>query len=192
MRLIINIIVIGFFVLFYTTNAQNIAVSVDLQMNLLGKILTFDKSLELKIKKNRVINICILYQSKNRKSLNLRNEVLKYTSNNEIDEVIGSKTNIFSLDIEDNYSFEKYLNDKTIDIVILTTLKAINIEYIAGLCQMNNIMSFSLVPDYIAGRISVAIDIKGDRPQIVVNLNSAKKEGVNFSSHLLKLSKIIK
>ncbi len=192
MRLIINIIVIGFFVLFYTTNAQNIAVSVDLQMNLLGKILTFDKSLELKIKKNRVINICILYQSKNRKSLNLRNEVLKYTSNNEIDEVIGSKTNIFSLDIEDNYSFEKYLNDKTIDIVILTTLKAINIEYIAGLCQMNNIMSFSLVPDYIAGGISVAIDIKGDRPQIVVNLNSAKKEGVNFSSHLLKLSKIIK
>ena len=50
--------------LFYELNAQTISVPVDIQMSLFGKILTFDKSLDTKIKSNKILNICILYQSK--------------------------------------------------------------------------------------------------------------------------------
>ncbi len=178
--------------IFYEQNAQTISVPVNIQMSLFGKILTFDKSLDSKIQNNKIINICILYQSKNRNSLNLRNEVLENISDKQIDKVIGGKTNIQSFDIEDTESFEKYIKNKSIDIVIITSLKAVKIESIATLCQLNKIMSFSLVPEYIDEGISVAIDIKGEKPQIVINLYSSQKEGVNFSSQLLKLSKIVK
>jgi len=192
MKLIKYITFIIFLFIFYELSAQTISVPVDIQMSLFGKILTFDKSLDSKIQNNKTINICILYQSKNRNSLNLRNEVLENISDKQLDKVIGGKTNILSFDIEDYDSFEKYFKNKSIDIVIITSLKAVKIESIATFCQINKIMSFSLIPEYIDNGISVAIDIKGEKPQIVINLNSAQKEGVNFSSQLLKLSKIVK
>ncbi len=192
MRLLKYIPFIILLFIFYELNAQTISVPVDIQMSLFGKILTFDKSLDSKIQNNKIINICILYQSKNRNSLNLRNEVLENISDKQIDKVIGGKINIQSFDIEDTESFEKYIKNKPIDIVIITSLKAVKIESIATLCQLNKIMSFSLIPEYIDDGISVAIDIKGEKPQIVINLNSSQKEGVNFSSQLLKLSKIVK
>ena len=113
-------------------------------------------------------------------------------SDRQVDKVIGGKTNILSFDIDDYESLEKYSKNKSIDIIIITSLKAVKIESIATFCQINKIMSFSLIPKYVDDGISVAIDIKGEKPQIVINLNSAQKEGVNFSSQLLKLSKIVK
>jgi hypothetical protein len=47
------------------------------------------------------------------------------------------------------------------------------------------------VPDYIYNGISVGIDIKGEKPEILINLKSSKLEGADFSSQLLKISTII-
>jgi len=192
MRFLIYILICGVLLLFYELNSQSISVSVDIQMSLFGKILTFDKNLESKANKNKIVNIGILYQSKNRNSLNLRNEVLKNLSEKDLEKVLGVKSKINPIDIDDINSLENYLKINSIDVIILTYLRAVSIESIAETCQKNKIMSFSLLPEYIDNGISVAIDIKGEKPLIVVNLSSAQKEGVNFSSHLLKLSKIIK
>jgi iron complex outermembrane receptor protein len=57
--------------------------------------------------------------------------------------------------------------------------------------RAKKIMTLTGVPDYVELGLSVAIGIKGRKPQITINLPAAKAEGINFSSQLLKLAKVI-
>jgi len=39
--------------------------------------------------------------------------------------------------------------------------------------------------------ISACINVDGEKPVIIINRNSARNEGVDFSSQLLKVSRVI-
>jgi hypothetical protein len=52
-------------------------------------------------------------------------------------------------------------------------------------------MTFSGVPEYVEEGISVGIDVKNNKPLIVINIKSAKLEGIDFNSQLLKIAKIL-
>jgi hypothetical protein len=39
--------------------------------------------------------------------------------------------------------------------------------------------------------ISIGFEVKGQSPEIVINLQSAKAEGMDFSSRLLQLARVI-
>ncbi|MFH1811159.1 MAG: YfiR/HmsC family protein [Pseudomonadota bacterium] len=70
----------------------------------------------------------------------------------------------------------------------------VSAELVGKACLKSGSLSVSGVAgDAEKGWVSVALGVKGDgRPQIIVNVTQAAREGHNFSSQLLALAKIVR
>jgi len=82
------------------------------------------------------------------------------------------------------------IHSPKVDVLIITPLKAFDLNALSKFCKLHKILSFVLSPDYLKNNFSVSLDILGEKPQIIINVEASKTEGANFSSQLLKLSKI--
>jgi hypothetical protein len=75
----------------------------------------------------------------------------------------------------------------------------VNIVYIMpgvaspkGQCAQKKVLSISGVASYAeSGKVSIALDVEGGKPKIVVNIAQLKAEGQELSSDLLKIAKVI-
>jgi DNA topoisomerase VI subunit B len=84
------------------------------------------------------------------------------------------------------------ISKRKVDILYITPVRAVGIDYITAISRAKKIVTLTGVPEYVEAGIAVGIGIKGEKPQIIINLPAAKAEGANFSSELLNLAKIIK
>jgi hypothetical protein len=164
-------------------------IPVDIQFQLMKKILSYDRNLRSRC--GDTLTICIVYQKRFRTSLNTKEELLRV-----VDEQPESKIETLPLvrvvyEINSVLELETILAKNNVDVVYLTPLRGIDIEKIASLCNTKNIFTFTGVPEYVGSGIISGIDIKGESPQILINLTSAKSAMVDFNSQLLKLSKIL-
>jgi len=96
-----------------------------------------------------------------------------------------------SIDI-DRVDLASAVVKNNIDVLYITPLRAIGMETITSVSRAKQVLTLTGVPDYVESGLAVSIGIKGKKPQIIINLAAAKAEGVNFSSQLLKLAKVIK
>lgn len=168
--------------------AQAIIVPISSQIPLIVKILSFERNLMESASDE--INIGIIFQSKTRESLLAKAEILKSISSQKSSAINNKKIVVKEIDISDT-DINTAVNKVKTDVLIITPIRLVNLNELSDLCKKKKILSFSLSPDYLKYKFSVSLDILGERPQILINLNSAKAEGANFSSQLLKLSKII-
>lgn len=172
-----------------TVNAQEITVPIDQQVPIFAKIFQFDRSLTSKSKSKLVI--CIIFQSKNRESKNNKEAFVKSIYNNNIATIAGKKIEIIELDINSPNDINNVDKNNKIDILVITNLKYIELSVISEICKTLKIISYCLSPSVFEKyNFGISLDNLGDRPQININLKSVKREGADFSSQLLKLSKI--
>jgi len=171
------------------SRAQEIAVPVNLQFPLFSKILTFDRNLKPRVGKEIVIGI--VYQRKFRRSLNVKNELVETMSKSPVKKVENIPIRQVSIDI-DRVDLANAVVKNNIDVLYITPLRAIGMETITSVSRAKQVLTLTGVPDYVESGLAVSIGIKGKKPQIIINLAAAKAEGVNFSSQLLKLAKVIK
>lgn len=169
--------------------SQEMPVPLDLQLNLLPKILLYEKN--LRNKKLKVVNVGVVYQRKFRTSLNVKNEIMDYVKNNPLKIEENSILNFIPIPIEKESDITPVVIDKAINVLYLCPLKAVNMNSILEITREKKILTFSGVIDYIDMGISVVIDVKGEKPLITINLPSSKLEGADFSSQLLKLARVI-
>lgn len=166
---------------------QDMTVPVNTQFPIFFKIFPFDRNLDRFGKK---INIYIIYQSNYRTSLNTRIEISNTVNANKLYSSGNIPVFIIPVDLSTE-SYELIIEKNGPGILYFCPLRAINIKEITKYCRKMKMISISGVPSYINDGVSVAIDRKGDKPEILINLPSAKSEGSDFSSQLLKLSTII-
>ena len=184
MKRILIFILIFFFPIIVL--CQDYEVPIDLQMSLLEKIISLEKKISQRVKENKKINILILYQRRYKVSLNARRDILQY-----FDEIQDRNLNIEDLVLQDGNSLNEYLSNNSVDIIIVTPIRVIDIRKFSEISAANRVLTFSLIPSYVEDGLTVGIDLKGGKPQILINLQQAKNEGAAFSSHLLKIAKII-
>lgn len=179
-----------FFVLLLNCYAQLVDVPINLQIPIFYKIFQYEKN--LKNSKNNTVNIGIVYQEKYRISLNYKNECEKFINADRSIKIGGKEVNLYKIDISDASDLEYYNKKNKLDVIIITPLRSIDLQEISGTCKDNKIISFSLVPDYFYDYgFAITLENIGDKTQIDINLKSAKQEGADFSSKLLKLAKVI-
>jgi hypothetical protein len=164
------------------------SVSLEIQYPLLLKIITFDKEFHNKFE-NKVV-IGILYQENFRTSEEMKNELVKIIKERNYS-VEGKKVEYVLLDISNNNDIYGIINNSNINIIYVLTLKGVNVEDITRVTKKEKILTYAAMPQYVQKGIAVGIDTKGGKPLIVINLKSAKQEGAEFTSQLLKLSEII-
>lgn len=172
-----------------TSYSQIVGVPIDVQIELLPKILSLNKSFDLDNPDTK-INIGILYSSLLRNSTEVKNEIFDNAPNNEI-MIKKTKAILIPIDIAKFANIESHLIKNNITVLYFTPLRGYDVSQISKICKEEKIISFTSVSEYTKDEdVSVGFQLDGKKLKIIINLESAKSEGANFSSHLLKISNI--
>ena len=181
-----KLIIYFLFLINFDLICQDVIVPIDVQMSILSKLIYMEKKLSKKIEDKKTINVLILYQNKNRQSLNEKNEILNHFSNSqensfEFSDLIYNNDNLLS----------DYCRKNKPDIIIVTSLRTADIKAIGEISGKNQSLTFSVEPDNVEKGLSIGVELVRDKPQILINIEQIKNEGSIFSSHLLKIAKIL-
>ncbi len=171
-------------------HAQEIAVPVNVQYPLFLRILTFDRKLKARVGSQIVIGI--LYQARFKASSTVKDELLKVIDDSGTKSVDDIPITVCLLDFRDDLDLEANMAKYGIDILYLAPLRAASVANIVRLSRAKKVTTLTGVPHYVDSGVAVGIGIKGQNPQIMVNLPAAKAEGMDLSSRLLKLAKVLK
>lgn len=186
---IVKLIAIVFLLIVNTSIAQRIKVPIDVQLKVIPKIISLNKSFSFESNEN-ALNIAVLYSSQQRNSKQVYQDIEKNLNSGGI-VVKGKLTNILYLDISNNNNIENFLRENKIKVLYITPLRGLDVSKITSICKTTSVLSISGVVEYIESDVSVILDIDDSKLQILINQKSAKSEGVDFSSRLLRIAKII-
>ncbi len=172
------------FIFSFSAYADEQSIPVNIQVNILLKTLSYNKTLSAKTQKN--INIGVLINSDNLQSINNKNAI--------IEKINESKVSISGFTINTVFVSSKSISDiKKNDFDIFYLTKDINnIDTISKVSRENNILTWSFDYSLVQkGNATLSVFIKNNKPKIIINLKNLKQESHDFSSNLLKLCEII-
>jgi len=168
---------------------QEIEVPMDVQVPIFFKILSFDRN--FKSRMNGEIVIGVVYQGDVRASLNAADNFTEAVKKSSTPDLEGIPVRCVQIDLSAEPDFASAAVKNKINIVYLTQLRSVDIGAISEACRTKQLLVLTGVPDYIETVAAVGLGLKGDKPQIIINLPLAKAEGVDFNSQMLKLAKVI-
>jgi hypothetical protein len=169
--------------------SQEMATPPKLQFKLLSRILTFDRSINTQ--RGNVLVIGILYQGGVVSSVDagteFLDEALHYDSS-----ATGLSIRCVGIDVGTVRDIAAAIRKESVDLLYVTPLRSIDIGTIGEVSARLKILTFTGVPEYTETGVAVGLDLKGGRPEIIINLPQAKREGADFDSQFLKVARIIR
>ncbi|MBN2069892.1 MAG: YfiR family protein, partial [Candidatus Krumholzibacteriota bacterium] len=78
-----------------------------------------------------------------------------------------------------------------VDVLYVCPLKKNSVESILKISRDKKICTYTGVPAYVVAGLVVGFDDEDGKPKILINLEEAKLQGADFSSKLLRISRII-
>ncbi len=186
------ILIFGIIVQWFAANmimAQTMEIPVKNQFSLFAKILTYDRNFKNRSSKQIVLGI--IYQRTFRSSSAAKDEIISILEAPE-GNVLGEIPLRYELiDVSTVIDLRESIDRLNINIIYVTPLRAFSLDRISEITQSKKILTLTGVSQYAEEGLAVSIGIKNDRPQIIINLSSAKAEGADFSSNFLKLTRVI-
>lgn len=169
--------------------AQEIEAPLEVQYALLHKILAFDRNLKKRVGEELVIGI--LFQSNVRSSLICKDELIAVIEKAQSEKLVDLPVRFVAIEMATALDLSGYVSKNKIDVFYVAPLRAVDIKSVIVVSQAKKIFTFTGVPAYVDAGVAVGVGSKGESPRILINLPSARAEGVEFSSQLLKLAKVI-
>ena len=161
----------------------------EIQVSLLLKILTYDRSMEAKAKDT--LRIGVLYYPNDDQSKKNKNAIMKYLGSNKDKTINGIPFSFVEISFISGKKLGDVVTRKKIMVLYVTSDGNKGIKEISELAQTRKILTMTGRVDYVDLGISVGLGIEDEKSQIVINLPSARAEGSDFSAKLLKLCKIV-
>jgi hypothetical protein len=168
--------------------AQDLAVPITVQVTLVARILGFDRNLA---RQKSELVVGILFQGRYRPGAEVAEAARAAIGGLSPAEAGGTVLRPVLIDLDDTPDLAAALARERITVVYVSPLRALDPAKIAIVTRGGQIRSFTGVPRYVESSLAVAIELKGDRPEIVINLNAARAEGADFGAQLLKLARVI-
>ena len=169
--------------------AQTVQVPLEVQVKVIPKILSLNKS--FKLKNGETFNSTIVYSSTQRNSKRIYDGFKKLLAEKEI-KLKNHPANFFSIESNSIENLRDHIQTNNIQMLYITPMRGVNIEDITKLCKEENVLTITAVEEYEANNISVILSLEKSKLKIKINQKSAKSEGADFSSRLLKIAKLIK
>jgi hypothetical protein len=169
--------------------AQEVDVTSQLQLELLTKILPFNNAYKQRVE--GIVTIGIVYQKRNRASVLVKEDLMHVIEQHPM----AWRKQVFRavpIEYENDDILASQIDAVQPDILYITPMRLASLDGITSRTESRKIMTFTGVAEYVSDGISVGIGREHDRPVILVNLRAAKAEGVDFSSRLLQLAKVIR
>lgn len=165
------------------------------ELELLKKILAFERS--WKESRADTLIIGLLYQKSYPVSAWTVEDWLNLEPSPAEDNFLGKVRLILKpLDLDSEESTETLLLAAGVKFIYLPPLELSSrprlLPELLRNCEKLKVGTFTAVPGYAEAGAAVAFIFEGEKPQIVINLEAARAQGMNFSSQFLKLATVRK
>jgi hypothetical protein len=174
-----------------------------LQIQLLYKILTFDRKLGDRAPGNDIV-IAIVFQTGYRGSVVARDQAVDALTRMGDSTISGHPVHWVAVELSDVESLRLALIRNQVDVIYVTPLRGVELDPIKVAARAAGITTFTGVPRYVEEGLAIGVGITRQRnnmglgvgitrqrTQIIVNLGAARAEGSDFTSQLLRVSRVI-
>jgi hypothetical protein len=161
------------------------ALSVERQVPILFKILTYDRNFEKKAGAELVIGI--VYDPSNLDSAKATTELGNALYQSKDKTVKQLPVKYYTIEYVNNAALEAFVKEKGISVLYLAPGNTRNLTNILQLSQELRLTTLTGVPDYVRRGAAVGLAQGADRPQILVNLQSTRNEGSDFEASFLSM-----
>lgn len=168
--------------------AQDVAVPVEVQVPLFIKIFAFDRNLAAQ---PGPLVLGVLFQGKYRRSVTVAEDVRRAVSDAERKPAGGTELRIVLIDLDETPDLAETLAKHRVRVLYVSPLRAVDIRTLTAVSRLAGISTVTGVPRYVEAGLAVGLDLKGERPEIVVNLLASRAEGADLDAQLLKLARIV-
>lgn len=168
--------------------AQEMDVPVGTQVSVLVKVIGFDRQLAVRAPTEIVIGIA--FQGGSRASRVAKEEALRGFASARAG-INGVPIRVETIDL-DGERLETALRRLTPTFLYVTPLRAEDIDAMVVATRAARVTTMTGVARYVSRGLAIGVSLHDGRPRILVNLESARLEGADLASELLKLATIIK
>ncbi|HWO57262.1 MAG TPA: YfiR family protein [bacterium] len=168
---------------------QDMPLPAEVQLPLLLKILSADRRLQDRAGDELVIGV--LYQPRYRASVTAMEAILEQAAKLIVPPRPGQTTRLVPVPLNGKPDWDSLLSALDLDVCYLTPFRALGLEQLLRATRARGVVTCTGVLEYIEAGVSIGLDVSGGRPQIVINMAGARAEGIEFSSQLLKLARIV-
>jgi hypothetical protein len=169
--------------------AQEMALSAEAQIPLLLKVLTYDRNFEKKAGKELAMGI--VHDPADRESAKATDEVgttlFKFTGRT----VKKLPFKYYTIEFTGAADLEKFVKEKGISVLYVAPGSTKNLPVLLKLSDELNLTTVTGVPDYVRRGVAVGIGVVQDKPQILINLATARAEGSEFDASLLRIATVL-
>ena len=170
-----------------TVAAQEMSVPLDVQVELMVRLFSFDRAMDGRASAG--LTIGILYQERYRASASAADEVEELLSHAEW--ASAGPAQIVRIPWEGRAATEQLLREKKVRILYVAPLRSVDLQSLCDICSAQQIPAFTGVADYVNEGIPLGVARRGGRAAILVNLPAARRAGVDLSSRVLHIAEVI-
>jgi hypothetical protein len=163
----------------------------DVQITLLLKILTYDRSFSVKAKSG--VKIGVVYVASDPESVQVKDEILK-TLQLVADRTIKNvPITAVALEYKDPKALAAAVRSGGINVFYIAPGNADSLTELLRLSHTRGITTATGVPEYVQRGVAIGIGIKADKkPDILINLPNSRQEGSEFDASLLRIATVVK
>jgi len=169
--------------------AESMALSADIQVPLLLRILAYDRRFEAKAGSDLVIGI--IHDPADKDSARAADEISSTLYKWRGKPVKKLPIKYFLIEYTKPADLEAFVKAKGINMLYVTPGISRALPDIIKLSQSRHLTTTTGVPDYVRKGVAVGIGERQNRPQILVNLCSTKSEGSEFDASLLRIATVV-
>lgn len=169
--------------------AQEIAVPVAIQVPILVKILNFDRNLPGRAGDRLVVGV--LFQSRYRTSANVAGEVCRTLQDLPAGALGALGISCVAIDLDASSALDSALKRHRVQVLYVSPLRAVSLGDVTAVSRSAGITTLTGVPRYVETGLAIGLEMKGERPEIVINLAASRAEGADLTAHLLKLARVV-
>jgi len=164
-------------------------VPVEIQVPLLMKILSADRTLATRAGSALVIGV--IFQDNNRESSATMAEFSRLAGQAHVSGSTAIPVTIEPVSLDKLDALAPELAKRKIRVCYITPLRSVDVTAVIAAADSSGSLTCTGVPEYMKRGAAVGIGSRGGRPEIIINLDSAKEAGADFSSQLLKLARLV-
>lgn len=158
------------------------------QYQLFQKILTFERT--WKKKSPAEVTMAILYEKNYELSCWIKEEFVAAV--NADAQIEGLPVRWQEIAIEEVDNWPQFFSQQKILFLYVTPLKPVTqknqLRKILDLCNDFKVATFTGETDYVELGVAIGFAVADQKPQAIINLQAARKQGLELSSQLLRMS----
>jgi hypothetical protein len=163
----------------------------DVQIALLLKILTYDRSFPVKNKSGVMIGV--VFVAADPESVAAKDEILKTLALVADRTIKNVPIKAVALEYKDPKSLAATVRSQGINVFYIAPGNAASLQELLRMSHTKGITTATGVPEYVQRGVAIGIGIKADKkPDILINLPSSRQEGSEFDASLLRIATVVK